>query len=325
MNDTGTGRRGVFLDIATVSENDIDLDALAATLPDWTLLDATAPEQVQSAVGDASIVITNKSVLDRATIESAARLELICIAATGTNNVDLAAAAARNITVCNVRAYATASVVEHVFLLILALRRRLEEHCMSTRTGNWSRATRFSMLDFPFSELNGRTLGIIGYGELGQAVGRVAEAFGMQLLVAQRPGKTIDGRCPLDRLLAGSDVVTLHCPLTPDTRDLIDADALDRMKADALLINTARGGIVNEADLLAALQAGAIAGAALDVLCVEPPAADNPLLGYNGPGLILTPHVAWAGRDARQRLVDELVLNIRGFLAGTPRNVVTCH
>jgi len=230
LNETQAGKHGVFLDVATVSEGDIVLDELTATLPGWTLHDATAPGQEADAIGDASVVITNKTLIDRTTIEGAPRLELVCIAATGTNNVDLAAAAARDITVCNVRAYATPSVVEHVFLLILALRRRLDEHLRATRRGDWQRATRFSMLDFPFGELNGRTLGIIGYGELGQAVGRVAEAFGMQLLIAQRPGKTIDGRCPLDRLLAESDIVTLHCPLTEETRHLIDARRIALMK-----------------------------------------------------------------------------------------------
>ena len=315
--------RGVFLDVHTVTDGDLDLDALAATLPDWTFLDITATENVAQAIQGTDIVISNKAALDRNTIAAADTLQLICIAATGTNNIDLSAAAERNIAVCNVRAYATTSVVEHVFMLILALSRRLFEHASATQQGGWQRADRFSMLDYPFRELAGRTLGIIGYGELGKAVANMAQAFGMQVLIAQRPGTPPEpGRYPLEQLLSEATVISLHCPLTPDTENLLDETAFRQMRRDAILINTARGGIVNETDLLHALHSGEIAGAAVDVLTEEPPRNGNPLLGVQLPNLIVTPHVAWAGLATRQKLIDELVANIQAFLDGKPRNIV---
>ena len=316
--------RGVFLDVSTVTDGDLDLDPLRSTLPDWTFNALTADSDVARSVRDADIVISNKAVLDGKTIAGATRLKLICVAATGTNNVDLNAACNRNITVCNVRAYATTSVVEHVFMLILALNRRLPEYVNALKQGLWQRASRFSMLDFPFRELSGQTLGIIGYGELGKAVAGMGRAFGMQVMVAERAGLPArPGRCSFETLLAEANVISLHCPLTSATENLLGMTAFRKMRSDAILINTARGGIVNEAELIQALHAGEIAGAAVDTLTMEPPVVGNRLLDEQLPNLIVTPHIAWAGLNARQKLIDELAANIRAFLEGKPRNLVT--
>lgn len=315
--------RGVFLDDHTLTDGDLSLDELRSTLDEWIFRGITSPPDVAAAIQDADIVIANKTPLDSAALASARSLRLICIAATGTNNIDLAAAARNGITVCNVRAYATASVVEHVFMVLLVLTRRLDAHQRATSRGDWCNADRFSLLDYTFPGLAGRTLGIVGHGELGQAVARTAAAFGMPVLVAQHPGKAArNGHLPLPELLARADIVSLHCPLTEQTRNLITRKELDCMRRDAILVNTARGGIVNEADLAAALRSGRIGGAAVDVLTEEPPVNGNPLLDPTLPNLIITPHVAWASLRARQNLVDQLCANIRAFLSGVPRNIV---
>ncbi len=315
--------RGVFLDDRTVTAGDLDLEALRATLPDWHFAGMTGTSQVEEYIRAAGVVITNKVALDRSLLAGAPRLRLVCIAATGANNIDLQAAAEHGITVCNVRGYATASVVEHVFMVMLALGHRLHEHREAIERGDWGRSPAFSLLDYPFTELAGKTLGIVGYGELGKGVASVARAFGMHVLLAQRPGGPAQsGRIPLQRLLAESDVVSLHCPLTPATHNLIGTPELKNMRNNAFLINTARGGIVNEAALAAALRNGDIAGAAVDVLSEEPPRPGNPLLEPEIPNLIITPHTAWAGIRSRQALIRELTANIRAFLDGSPRNMV---
>jgi glycerate dehydrogenase len=313
--------RGVFLDLETVDRDDLDLQLLEATLPEWSLLKETS--DVSAAIRNADIVVTNKVRLDRDILHAAGQLKLVCIAATGTNNVDLVAARESNITVCNVRASAPASVVEHAFTLMLNLVRNLRKYRDAVVRGAWQNADGFCLLDYPVRELNGQTLGIIGYGELGKAVATVARAFGMQILVAQRAGTAADPeRVPLDKLLSESNIISVHCPLTDSTRNLIDRRELTLMRKDAILINTARGGIVNETALSEALRNGEIAGAGIDVLSEEPPRDGNPLLDPSLPNLILTPHIAWAGISARQALINEIAANIRAFLAGTPRNVV---
>jgi glycerate dehydrogenase len=315
--------QGVFLDDHSVTCGELDLEALRGTLPEWAFRGAIDASEVAAAIRDADVVISNKVLLDSQALSSASRLKLVCIAATGTNNVDLAAADRLGITVCNVPAYATTSVVEHVFMVMLALSHRLQSHVRAVHDGAWQVASNFSLLDFPFRELGGRTLGIIGYGELGKAVARTAEAFGLRILISQTPGGVEQpGRCAFDQLLETADIISLHCPLTDATRNLIGRAELEKMRNSALLINTARGGIVNETDLAWALRAGEIAGAAVDVLTEEPPREGNPLLDPAMPNLIVTPHVAWAGIHARQTLVNELAANIQAFLAGTPRNVV---
>jgi len=314
--------RGLFLDIDTVDRGDLDLAGLRATLPEWTFRQ-TATGKAGEQPLQADIIVSNKVVIDANTIHSSANLKLICIAATGTNNVDLAAAAKRGVPVCNVRNYATASVVEHVFSLMLCLARSLPRYIQAVEHAGWQASNTFCMLDYPVTELAGRTLGIIGCGELGSAVAAMGRAFGMQVLMAERRGEPVrHGRTPFVEVLKRAHIVSLHCPLNADTRNLIGATELRRMKKDALLINTARGGIVNESDLADALLSGEIGGAALDVLAEEPPRSGNLLLSLSLPNLIITPHIAWASSNSRQRLVDEIAANIQAFLDGKPRNVV---
>lgn len=315
--------RAVFLDHATVDLGDLDLAALRATPYEWDFIprcDATATaEQIRGA----EVVITNKVVLDRPLLAEAKDLRLICIIATGTNNVDLEAAAEYGIAVTNVTGYGTPSVVQHVFALILALTTRLFELRAAVEGEEWQRSDMFCLLDYPVREISGKTLGIVGYGELGRATARVAEAFGMKVLLAQRPGGAPqEGRLPLNELLPRVDILSLHCPLTAQTRDLIGRDQLALMQPDALLINTARGGIVDEQALAEALQAGRLGGAGFDVLSQEPPRQGNPLLQSDIPRLIVTPHCAWGSRESRQRLVDSVVENITAYRRGERRNRV---
>jgi glycerate dehydrogenase len=314
--------RGIFLDIDTIDRGDIGLDGLRATLPEWNFL-ATGNGDAGALSMQADILVSNKVLIDAQTINAAGNLKLICIAATGTNNVDLAAAAEKGIPVCNVRGYATPSAVEHVFSLILCLSRSFPDYIQAVGRGGWQEADTFCMLDFPIGEITGKTLGIIGFGELGRAVAAMGAAFGMTVLIAERKGAPLrPGRTHFHDVLSRSDIVSLHCPLTRETQDLIGSTELLGMKRDAILINIARGGIVNERDLSDALKSGVIGGAAIDVLTEEPPRRGNPLLSAWHPNLIVTPHIAWASSNSRQRLVNEITANIRAFLSGTPRNVV---
>jgi glycerate dehydrogenase len=318
-----TLRQGAFLDFDSVHPADLDLSALEAALPAWRLYPSSTPDQLGERLAGLEVVVSNKVVLGRELLAAADRLRLVCVAATGTNNVDLVAARELGIAVANVTGYATPAVTQHVFALLLALTTRLDEHRRAACDGSWSRSPYFCVLDFPFRELAGKTMGIVGYGELGRAVARVAEAFGMQVLVAQRPGGAAQAdRVPLDALLRRADVVSLHVPLADNTRDLIGERELALMKPDAVLINTARGGIVDERALLAALRAGRLGGAGIDVLAVEPPPPGQPLLQAELPNLIVTPHVAWASRAARQRMLDEVAANILAYARGERRNRV---
>lgn len=312
-----------FLDAGSVGD-DLAFNRLQQAADTWDWHESTPAARVAERIGGADIVVTNKAVLDADTLARTARLRLICVAATGVNNVDLDAASRHGITVVNSVGYATAAVVQHVFALLLALATRLPQYHDAVRDGRWQRATHFCPLDHPITELSGRTLGIIGLGELGSAVRHAAAAFGMHTQVAARPDSRDipSGRVALPEMLAQADAITIHCPLTAATRGLIGAPELGRMKREALLINTARGGIVDEAALAAALRAGTIAGAGVDVLTQEPPRDGNPLLACDIPNLIVTPHTAWATRDARQRLIDQVADSIRAFHAGTPQNVV---
>ena len=315
--------QGVFLDFDSVHPQDLDLSALHGCLDDWQTYPSSTATEAAARIEKAAVAVSNKVPLDRAALAGASGLQLVCVAATGTNNVDLRAAAELGIPVTNVTAYATAAVVQHVFTLLLALTTRLAEHQTAARDGTWARSPHFCVLDFPFRELAGKALGVVGYGELGRGVAHVAEALGMRVLVAQRPGGTPQsGRLPLDRLLAEADIVSLHVPLADNTRNLIGSRELALMKPDAVLINTARGGILDEAALLAALRGGRLGGAGIDVLHAEPPVQGNPLLEADLPRLIVTPHVAWASREARQRLLDEVAENIAAFRRGERRNSV---
>jgi len=315
--------KGVFLDLASLAEADLDLAELRAVLPQWQMHAATAPEQRAERIADADVLVVNKVVLDEPLLRAASKLKLICITATGTNNIDLHTAAELGIVVSNVTAYATDSVAQHVMAVMLAHHTRLLDYHAAVKRGDWSRSPQFCLLDYPVRELRDMTLGIVGYGELGHGVEKLARAFGMHILLAQRPGgEARAGRVPLDELLQRADVVTLHVPLAENTRNLIDARALSLMQPHALLINTARGPVVDNRALADALRQGVIGGAALDVLDVEPPPLDHPLLADDIPNLILTPHTAWAGRQARQNVVDQTVANIQAWQRGAPRNQV---
>jgi glycerate dehydrogenase len=315
---------GVFLDRDSLDCGDLDFGDLDRVLPGLDYYAATGPEQVAARIAEAEVVISNKVVLDAAALRHAPRLRLICVAATGVNNVDLTAAARAGVTVCNCRGYGTPAVVQHVFALLLALCARLPEYRQAVRDGRWQRASQFCLLDYPIRELADKTLGIVGYGELGRGVARLAEAFGMRVLLAQRPDtvELLEDRTPLPLLLPQVDVLSLHCPLTPETRGLIGAWELALMRRDAVLINTARGGLVDEAMLADALRKGALGGAGVDVLTLEPPTAGNPLLAPDIPNLIVTPHCAWGSRESRQRLVGQLAENVRSYLGGEPVRVV---
>lgn len=300
-----------FLDLASVSCGDLDLTQLEAAVPEWLWFDNIVESELSSVLEDVDVVVSNRVFLGEEQLHHARHLKLICIAATGTNNVDLRAAAALGITVRNVCAYATASVVQHVFSLLLSLTTRSEEVRHAAQRGEWSKNEYFWLQGFPIRELSGKTLGIVGYGELGQAVAKVASAFGMNILVAKRNADDDrPGREPLGDLLKNVDVLSLHCPLNEDTRGLLGKDELALMKPDAVLINTARGGLVDEVALLEALENKKLGGAGIDVIEQEPPTEDYPLLQAQLPNLIVTPHVAWASVESRQRLVDAVAQNI---------------
>ena len=315
---------GVFLDLATLSRGDLVLRGLEAALDSCALHEISTAEQVLARVRDAQVILTNKCRIDAQVIAAAPRLKLVCLAATGHNNVELEAATAAGVTVTNIRDYCTDAVAQHVFALILSLNQHLTEYAGAVAGGQWQRSPHFSVMDWPFRDLAGQTLGIVGYGVLGRAVARLAEAFGMRVLLARRPGAKQDSveRLDLQDLLPQVDVLSLHCPLTPQTHHLIDADALARMKPQAILINTARGAVVDAQALARAIDIGAIGGAGIDVLTREPPGQGDPLLRIASPRLIVTPHMAWASVEARQRAVDAMVRNICEFRAGKASQAV---
>jgi glycerate dehydrogenase len=313
----------VILDGYTCNPGDLSWREFEA-LGSCAVHDRTPENEVAGRAREAEIIITNKALLGAATINALPRLRYIGVMATGYNIVDIAAARARGIPVCNVPEYGSASVAQAAFALLLELTNHAGHHAQTVASGRWTTSPDWCYWDFPLIELNGLTLGIVGYGRIGQAVGRIARAFGMNVLATGRQitaeTKEEARLVPLDVLLRESDVVSLHCPLTEQTRHLINAQRLAQMKPTALLINTARGRVINEADLAAALNEGRLAGAGLDVLSVEPPSADNPLL--KAKNCLITPHVAWASRPARARLMHLAAENLRCFLDGHPRNVV---
>lgn len=315
---------GVFLDQDTViHDGDVDLAPLQRVLDELQTFGATPMEQVAGRVADADVVLTNKVKLGAELIGHFPRVRLICIAATGYNNVDVEAARAREIGVCNVPAYSTLSVAQQVFAFVLALTRHLKEYKALLQAGAWRRAPQFTLLDYPIRELAGKSFGIVGFGDIGRAVAHIAEALGMRVLIAARNAQdTRPNRLPLVKLLPKVDVLSIHVPLLPETRDLIGAAELALMKPDALVINCARGGIVNEQALADALKAGHLGGAGVDVLSEEPPVHGNPLLAPGIPNLIVTPHIAWATREARQRVINEMALNIAAFARREKRNRV---
>ncbi len=322
--DARAPRRGVFLDAGSVDGGDLDTGALRAALPRWDWFEHTPEDQRARRLEGAEVVVTNKCVLDAALLGGADALRLVAVAATGTNNVDLDAARAAGVTVCNCRDYATAAVAQHAVTLILNLLTGQADYVARVRAGEWTRAPHFSLFDREIREVAGLTLCIVGHGVLGRAVAERARALGMNVIVAERRGRSPrPGRVAFDEALRACDVLSLHCPLTPETEGLIDATALRAMKPGAFVVNTARGGIVDERDLAEALREGAIAGAGVDTLSVEPPPPDHPLLAPDIPNLLLTPHNAWASRRARQALLDQVAEVIGAFAAGAAINRVS--
>lgn len=315
--------KAVFLDFATMGSG-LDLKELESLVSELVVHEDSPEDTVADRIADADIVFTNKIRLTRELLEHAPKLTFIALTATGTDNIDTDCAKEHGIGVANIRHYCTRSVVEHVFGVLLSLTHSLGQYRRSVRAGDWQRSSDFCMLHYPVRELSSMTLGVVGYGALGQGVARIAREFGMQILVAARPGseQVPDDRVGFDRLLAEADVISLHCPLTDATRNLFGAPEFRAMKRSAILVNTARGGLVDSQALADALASGEIAAAAVDVLPNEPPVDGDPLLDYGGDNLIVTPHIAWATDEARQNAIDELAANTRAFLGGVERNRV---
>ena len=314
----------VILDGYTANPGDLSWDALKE-FGDLTVYDRTAPQDVLARIGDAEVVFVNKVALDRQTLQQCPKLKMISVLATGYNIVDIAAAKELGIVVCNSPAYSTASVAQLTIALLLELCHHVGAHSEACHNGSWTNSPDFCFWNYPLMELDGKTMGIIGYGSIGQAVGRIAQAMGMRLLVNARhirPELESD-TCryvDLDTLLRESDVVSLHCPQTEQTAGMINADTLAKMKDGAILLNTSRGGLIQEADLAAALRSGKLRGAAVDVVSREPIAADNPLL--QAPNCLMTPHIAWAPLEARTRLLAIARDNLNAYAQGAPINVV---
>jgi len=316
--------KGVFLDLDTVSfGGDVRLRPLEKVLSVLRTFGTTTPEQLLEHVADAEVVILNKVRLPAELLQKFSSVKLICVAATGTNNVDVAAAWERGMAVCNVPAYAAEAVAQHVFALLLALTQHLKEYEALLQDGAWRRAPQFTLLDYPIRELSGKRMGIVGHGDIGRAVEKIATAFGMQVLIAARDrSDTRTSRLPLHEMLPLVDVLSVHVPLLAETQDLIGARELTMLRPDAVIINCARGGIVNERALADLLRAGRLGGAGVDVLSEEPPVNGNPLLEPGIPNLIVTPHIAWASHEARQRVIHEMADNVAAFRRGQLRNRV---
>jgi glycerate dehydrogenase len=313
--------RIVFLDRSTLIAN-IRRPGFAH---EWIEYEWSAPAEVVERLRGATIAITNKVQLREAELVHLPELKFIAVAATGTDIIDLDYCRKLCLPVSNVRNYARHAVPEHVLMLILSLRRRLLEYRAEVERGHWQQAAGFCLLTHEMHDLYGSTLGIIGYGSLGQAVEQLALAFGMRVLISEHKNAKVirDGRTGFEEVLRSSNIITLHCPLNVETRSLIGKGELEMMQPHALLINTARGGLVDESALVEALRSKKIAGAGFDVLTREPPRDGNPLLALDLPNFILTPHIAWASREAMQTLADQLIENIEAFESGSPRNLVT--
>jgi len=323
--------RAAFLDFGTVSHDDLDTASLERVLPGIILHATSTEQQVEERIAGCEFILTNKLNITRARMRAVPNLRFIGLTATGTNNIDLEAARELGIAVCNITDYCTVSVAQHVLGAILMLTHRFREYGQAAIDGTWSRSEQFTVPGAPIRELTGKVLGIVGYGTLGRAVAKAARnGLGMRVLVSERPGSKADDattvsspvRVTLDEVLRVSDVLSLHCPLTPATTGLIGARELALMKPEALLINTARGALVDLGALIAALRGGDLGGAAVDVLPQEPPTDGSPLFAPGIPNLLVTPHIAWAAFEARQRAVDELALNVEDFLRGGRRGRV---
>ncbi|MEJ6475154.1 D-2-hydroxyacid dehydrogenase [Pseudoalteromonas piscicida] len=311
----------VVLDAKTLAGTDLSPIAKLGAL---TSYDTTSSEDVLSRSKDADVIITNKVKLNADIIASLPHLKLICVAATGVNNIDLAAAKAHQVAVANVAGYSTPSVVQHTFTMLGNLMTNIHRYQQDCRAGLWQQSDMFCRLDYNIAEISGKNFVIVGHGTLGEAVAKVAQAFGAHVMIAERKGASTvrSGRVAFEDALRAADIVSIHCPLTPETTDLIDANAFALLPDHAYLVNTARGGIVNEQALVAALGNNQIAGAAVDVLTQEPANASNPLIQYQGENLLLTPHTAWASKEAIVRLIAEIATNIDSFVMGVARNRV---
>jgi glycerate dehydrogenase len=316
----------VFLDAATYG--DVSLRRFTDQWP-CTVHQVTRRDETVARLAGHTVAVTNKVVIDAAVVQSSETrsVKLIAVAATGTDVIDKAAAQQRGVSVCNVPGYATESVAQFTMSLILECATRASRFAGAVRRGAWEQSPIFSLLTYPTTELNGKNLGIIGYGNIGQTVARIARGFGMKVLIAARPvarERIPTGRIALEQLFEQSDIISLHCPLTAETKHLINEQTLARMKSGAFLVNTARGALVDEIALIGALRAKHIAAAAVDVISQEPPAANHPMIeaAKELDNLVVTPHTAWSAREARQRLLDEVAANIAAFFAGEPRNIV---
>ena len=315
----------VFLDAATYGDI-----SLQNCIDQWdcTIHPVTSPAETPHRLIGQTVAVTNKVVIDRAVLSSTAakELKLVAVAATGTDIIDREAAKEFGVSVCNVPGYATQSVAQFTLALILELATRAARHGSAVLSDAWQKSPIFTLLIFPSIELKGKKLGIIGYGNIGRAVAEMARALGMEVLIAARPGskEPTPGRVPLRELFRQADVITLHCPLTPQTKNLINAETLSLMKPTALLVNTARGTLIDETALIQALRERRLAAAALDVISHEPPPADHPIIQAvkELDNLLVTPHTAWSAREARERLLGEVTDNIRAFFEGKPRNIV---
>jgi glycerate dehydrogenase len=297
--------------------------AVIEALGSITYYDRSSPSEVPERCAKAEVIITNKTPISAATISSATNLKLIAVTATGYNIVDVAAAQARGVVVCNVPGYGTDSVAQHTWSLLLELSNQVGLHAQSVRVGEWVESADWCYLKSPIVELAGKTLGIVGFGRIGQQVAAVGRAFGMRVIFHNRSvlTGTVGEQRSLSEVFAESDVISLHCPLTADNQGFVNATLLGTMKPSAFLLNTARGQLINEQDLADALNGGVLAGAGLDVLSTEPPAANNPLL--EAKNCILTPHTAWISYEARRRVMAVTGQNIKAFAEGTPQNVVS--
>jgi glycerate dehydrogenase len=315
--------KAVMLDWATMGP-DLDVREMKGLLPSLEIYDETSDEEIAERIAGATIVLGNKVMISESLFAGAPEMRFIGLTATGTDNIDLESAKRHGVAVANIRAYCTESVAEHVFGCLLNLTHNLQGYVSDVRSGAWQEASNFCMLTRPIRELSAMTLGIVGYGELGKGVARIGRSFGMEVIVAARPGSNSvpADRVSFEELLARADVISLHCPLTDATRGLFGTDQFRAMKKTAILINTARGALVDSQALADALTTGDIAAAAVDVLPTEPPVHGDPLLDYAGDNLMITPHIAWGTLEARQAAIDELTANIAAFLDGRARNRV---
>ena len=306
----------VFLDYNTIGPDDLDPSPLIDCLPDIEFYGSTTPDEVKDRIQNAEFILTNKVQLNSSNLEGAKKLKFIGLTATGADNIDLGYAKKKNIRVCNIRAYCTQSVVEHVFGALLSLTHNLRSYSQLVDGGDWEKSDDFCLLRYPIKELSSMKLGVVGYGELGRNVAKMGKAFGMSVIINTRSKNEFNSEeehVTFKRLLEESDVVSLHCPLTIETKNLIGIEEVKLMKPSSILINTARGGLIDSEALLFALKNGMIAGAAIDVLPEEPPINGNALLEYKKVNLIMTPHIAWGTIEARQNAINQLADTIKAF------------